>query len=55
MDKEEERMVGVTLPESLIEAIQAEARREVRSLSGQIRFILKEHFDGRNGYEKDQG
>jgi hypothetical protein len=40
-DKEKEKMVGVTLPESLIEKIQEEAWKKERSLSAQIRYILK--------------
>ena len=44
-EKENERMVGVTLPESLIKTIQDQAQREMRSMSAQIKFILKEHFE----------
>ena len=45
-DKEKEKMVGVTLPESLIQRIQDEANTKERSMSGQIRFILKNWVDG---------
>jgi Arc/MetJ-type ribon-helix-helix transcriptional regulator len=41
-NREAERMVGVVLPESLITKIQEEGQRKERSMSAQIRYILKE-------------
>lgn len=42
MNDEKEKLVGVKLPLDLIKSIQKEANSRERSLSGQIRYILKE-------------
>ena len=50
-EKEKEKFVGVVLPEELIDRIQQEGMSQERSMSGQIRYILKQYYD-KNGDEK---
>jgi len=46
---EKEKMIGMMLPESIAEKVQTEATKQERSLSAQVRFILKEWIDGQEG------
>jgi len=39
---EKERQVGIVIPEDLIKKIQEEANKQDRSLSAQVRYILKQ-------------
>jgi len=50
MNDEKEKMVGMMLPESLAAKVQQEATRQERSLSGQVRLILKEWVDSQEGH-----
>ena len=45
--QEKEKMVGAMVPESVIEEVQKEANKEDRSLSAQVRVILKAWVEGR--------
>lgn len=49
MSKDEQKMIGVPLPFSLITHIQKEAKEADRSLSAQIRFILKQRYNEKEG------
>jgi len=42
---EKEKLVGVMLDESIIEKLKAVADKYERSLSGQVRYILKQWID----------
>lgn len=52
MNDEKEKFVGITLPWSLIKKLQGKAGEKERSLSAQIRYILK-HWGEEN--EEDKG
>ena len=43
--KEETITVTITLPKYLVDKVEAEAKIEMRSRSGQIANIIKNHFD----------
>ena len=43
--KEETITVTITLPKSLLDKVEAKAKFEMRSRSGQIANIIKTHFD----------
>ena len=43
--KEETITVTITLPKSLVDKVEAKAKIEMRSRSGQIANIIKTHFD----------
>ena len=45
--QEKEKMVGAMVPESVVEEVQKEATKEDRSLSAQVRVILKAWVEGR--------
>ena len=43
--KEDTTTVTITLPKALLEKVESEAKKELRSRSGQIASIIKIHFD----------
>lgn len=43
--KDETATVTITLPKSLLDKVEAKAKIEMRSRSGQIASIIKAHFD----------
>ena len=43
--KEDTTTVTITLPKELLEKVEAEAKQELRSRSGQIASIIKTYFD----------
>ena len=49
MNEEKEKMVGVVLPAELIQKLQEEADKKERSLSAQVRFILKKWLGKEEG------
>ena len=54
MDKKEtKKMVGVILPKTLIEQIKKDAKKNERSMSSHIHFILKEYFDENSKRKED--
>lgn len=50
--KEETITVTITLPKSLVDKVESEARIEMRSRSGQIANIIKIHFDGKESIKR---
>ena len=43
--KEDTTTVTITLPKALLEKVEAQAKKELRSRSGQIASIIKTYFD----------
>lgn len=43
--KEETITVTITLPKSSVDKIDEKAKKEMRSRSGQIAYIVKRHFE----------
>ena len=50
--KEETITVTITLPKFLVDKVEAEARIEMRSRSGQIANIIKTYFDDKESIKR---
>ena len=50
--KEETITVTITLPKTLVDKVEAKAKIEMRSRSGQIANIIKTHFDGKESIKR---